>query len=171
MNTAAQQILSHTPIWVWVLLAGLIALGLKQSRDRVIKRTPLVVLPMALGLSSLAGATSAFGARPAVLLLWVFGATVGIWAYTILKLPLRAQALPNGRFAIGGSWLPMAMLLGVFTLRYVVSAALAVDPALARTAGFAAIAGGLYGLMAGLFAGRALRVLAQAPKGAVPLAA
>ena len=56
-------------------------------------------------------------------------------------------------------------------LRYVVGAALAVNPALAHVAGFALIAGGLYGLTAGLFAGRALRVLSQAPKGAVPLAA
>lgn len=171
MNTAAQQIFGHTPIWVWALLAGLIALGLKQSRDHVIKRTPLVVLPVVLGVLSLAGASTAFGAQPAVMLMWVLGEATGIAAFTLMKLPLRAQALPKDRFAIGGSWMPMAMLLGVFMLRYVVSAALAVNPALAHVASFALIAGGLYGLMGGLFAGRALRVLAQAPKGAVPLAA
>ncbi|HSW06390.1 DUF6622 family protein [Aquabacterium sp.] len=171
MNTAAHQIFSHTPTWVWALLAGLVALGLKQSRDHVMRRTPLVVVPVVLGVLSLAAVGKAFGADPGVLLLWLLGMAAGIAALTVLKLPLRAQALPNERFAIGGSWMPMAMLLGVFTLRYVVNASLALNPALAHLATFALSASLLYGLMAGLFAGRALRVLAQAPKAAVPLAA
>lgn len=171
MNHAAQEIISHTPVWVWFLLAALIALGLKQSRDHVVKRSKLVVLPAVLGLMSLAGAATAFGAHPGVLLAWLLGVAGGVSVHTVMKLPLRAQALPNGRFAVGGSWLPMSLLLGVFTLRYAVSATLGFNPALAQVAGFALSASLLYGLMTGLFAGRAYRVLAQAPKGAVPLAA
>jgi len=171
MNYAAQQILSHTPIWVWALLAGLIALGLKQSVDHVVSRGRLLVIPVVLSGLSLAGAATAFGVHPGVLLAWLLGGAAGMALQTLLKLPLRAQALEGNRFAVGGSWLPMSLLLGVFTLRYAVGASIGMNPALAQITGFALGASLLYGVMAGLFAGRALRVLAQAPKAGLPLAA
>lgn len=171
MNTLLTGIVSHTPVWVWFLLAALVALGLKQSRDQVIGRTRLLVLPTVLALMSLAGAASAFGANPLVPLSWAAGLAVGLSVFTLLKLPLRAQALPGDRFAVGGSWLPLALLLGVFTMRYAVGATLAIVPGAAAQPVFVVSASLLYGLMTGVFAGRALRILAQAPKGAVPLAA
>ncbi len=171
MTYALQQIIGHTPVWVWGLLAGLIALGLRQARDHVLRRGALVVLPLVLATMSLAGAGSAFGVLPGVVLAWLCGLAAGASAFTLLKLPLRAQALPDGRFAVGGSWLPMVLLIGVFMLRYVVAASLAMQPALAHATGFALGASLLYGLVAGLFASRAWRILAQAPKGAVALAA
>ncbi|MBI5257563.1 MAG: hypothetical protein HY855_13765 [Burkholderiales bacterium] len=171
MNTTAYTFLTHTPVWVWFLLAALIALGLKQSRDQVVSRTKLLVLPAVLGVLSLAGASNAFGAAPEVVLAWAAGLAAGVSVFTVARLPLRAQALPDDRFAVGGSWLPLVLLLGVFTLRYAVSASLAMTPGLATQAGFALTASVLYGLMSGLFAGRAMRILAQAPRGAVPLAA
>lgn len=171
MEHAAQEIVSHTPVWVWAVLAGLIALGLRQSRDHVLRRTRLLVLPAVLCVLSLAGAISAFGVLPGVVLAWLAGLAAGTSVFTVFRLPLRAQALSGDRFAVGGSWLPMGLLLGVFTLRYVVAASLAMQLALAETTGFSLGASLLYGAVAGLFAGRAWRILAQAPKGAVALAA
>lgn len=168
---SATMIFSHTPVWVWGLLAALVALGLKQARDHVISRTGLLVLPVVLGLLSLTAAGRAFGADPLVLACWATGLAAGISVFTVLRAPLRAELVSPHRFRIGGSWLPMVLLLGVFGLRYTVSAALAVQPALAQVAGFALGASLLYGLMAGLFAGRAWRVLSLAPQGQVPLAA
>lgn len=171
MEHAAQEIVRHTPVWVWALLAGLIALGLKQSRDHVLRRTRLLVLPAVLGALSLAGATSAFGAQPGVVLAWLAGLAAGTSVFTLFRLPLRAQALSGDRFAVGGSWLPMVLLLGVFTLRYLVSASLAMHLEVTQTSGFPIGASLLYGAVAGLFTGRAWRILAQAPKGTVALAA
>jgi hypothetical protein len=59
--TAAAQTFSHTPIRVRGLLAGLIAQGLQQSRERAIERTPRVLPPTVRGAMSLAGATITFG--------------------------------------------------------------------------------------------------------------
>ncbi|MEC9102952.1 MAG: hypothetical protein VX878_03995, partial [Pseudomonadota bacterium] len=50
-------IFQHVPLWVWLLLAGLIALGLRSSRDRT-SPVWLMILPSALvilGLRSLSG--------------------------------------------------------------------------------------------------------------------
>lgn len=171
MDQAAQEIARHTPVWVWGLLAGLIVLGLKQSRDHVLRRTRLLVLPAVMCVLSLAGATSAFGAMPGAVLAWLAGLAAGTSVFTLFRLPLRAQALSGDRFAVGGSWLPMGLLLGVFTLRYVVSASLAMHLALTEATGFPIGASLLYGAVAGLFAGRAWRILAQAPRGTVALAA
>ena len=38
-----QQILSHTPLFVWVLLAFCVLMGLLQRRDQQLTRTRLVV--------------------------------------------------------------------------------------------------------------------------------
>ncbi|WP_395699386.1 DUF6622 family protein [Aquabacterium sp.] len=171
MGYALEQIVSHTPLWVWGLLAGLIALGLRQARDHVLRRGALLVLPLVLATMSLAGASNAFGLLPGVVLAWLTGLAAGAVAFTLLKLPLRAQTLPDGRFAVGGSWLPMVLLIGVFLLRYAVSASLAMHPALAHATGFALGASLLYGGVAGLFARRAWRILAQAPRAAVVLTA
>lgn len=170
-HPSATMILSHTPLWVWALLAALVALGLKQARDHVISRTGLLVLPLVLGLLSITAVGRAFGPHAAVLASWALGLAGGAAVFTLLRAPLRAEALSARRFRIGGSWLPMVLLLAVFTLRYVVSAALAVQPTLAQASGFALGASLLYGLFVGLFAGRAWRVLSLAPQGQVPLAA
>lgn len=164
-------ILERTPRWVWGVLVLLVVLGLTQSRDHVVGRLRLLLMPTVLGLLSLAAVAKAFGAQPLAALAWLAGLAVGIAAYTVLRLPMHAQALTDRRFAVGGSWLPLGLMLGVFGLRYATSVALAISPALARDASLALPASLAFGLMAGLFAGRSLRVLGLAPKGAVPLAA
>lgn len=164
-------ILERTPRWVWGVLVLLVVLGLTQSRDHVVGRLRLLAMPAVLGLLSLAAVAKAFGAQPLAPLAWLAGLAAGIAAYTVLRLPMRAQALSSRRFAVGGSWLPLGLMVGVFALRYAVSVALAITPALALEAGLALPASLAFGLMAGLFAGRALRVLGLAPKGTLPLAA
>ena len=51
------QILSHTPIYVWVLLVALLALGFSQTWDRQVAPPRLLLLPLVLlglGLWSMA---------------------------------------------------------------------------------------------------------------------
>jgi len=40
-----QQVLIHTPLWVWALPAALLALGLSQRRDRRVHRAQVLALP------------------------------------------------------------------------------------------------------------------------------
>lgn len=162
MSTFLIALLSRTPFWVWIVLAVLVAFGLRQARDHVVTRRRAVVQPLALGLFSLWGAASAFGLHAAVEGPWLLGLLMGLAANQLAALPRRVQALPGGRFAIGGSWLPMVLLLGVFFMRYAVNVSIAVVPALSAHAGFAAVASLLYGLPAGLLAARAMRILASA---------
>jgi hypothetical protein len=53
----------------------------------------------------------------------------------------------------------MLLILAVFLMKYGVGVQLAMEPRLARDAGFAFAVTALYGLLSGLFAARGLRVL------------
>jgi hypothetical protein len=153
-------IVTRTPAWVWLILAVLIVLGLLQTRDQVVPRARVIVLPLVVAALSLWGVAGAFGLHPRVEGLWLAGLLLGLAAARVFHLPREVQALPDGRFAIGGSLIPLATLMAVFFTRYVVNVTLAIAPALKADAGFSAVAV-LYGLPAGLLAGRALRILAQ----------
>lgn len=155
-------VFSNTPLWVWAILAALLALGFKQTRDQVVGRTRLLVQPLALGALSVAAAISAFGLQPVSAGGWLLGAAAGVLLNRLLGLPRRVQTLPNGQFAIGGSWAPMVLLMAIFWLRYAVAVSLAVAPALRADNLTVLMACALYGLASGLFGARAWRVLRTA---------
>ena len=171
MTVFITQVLQHTPVWVWAILAGLIGLGLLQSRDHVLSRSRLLAQPLALGLMSVVGAASTFGLHAAPVAGWLAGALLGAALNQPLRLPRQVQALSDGRWAVGGSWAPMALLMGIFWLRYAISASLAMAPGLAGQPGFAAVASALYGAATGLFAARAWRVLQHGAPAALRQAA
>lgn len=159
MSFFLYNVVTHTPIWVWGLLTMLVALGLMQSRDHVVSRTRALIQPVALGALSFFGTASAFGWHATVQPVWVFGLALGFMLNQRLMLPRRVTALPDGRFAIGGSWTPLVLILAIFMLRYIGSASMAIVPQLAEVPLFAAVASALYGLPSGLLAARAHRLL------------
>jgi hypothetical protein len=161
MTHFALTVLSHTPLWAWAILATLIALGAMQARDHVVTRRRLLIQPVTATALSLVAACNAFGLQAGVLASWVLGALIGAVLIRRLSLPRRVQALAGGRFAIGGSWAPMLLLLTIFWLRYLIAASLGVVPALAQVALFATSASVVYGVAAGMLAARAWRVLRQ----------
>jgi hypothetical protein len=170
MSTFLTTVVTHTPLWVWGLLAGLVALGLRQSRDRVLSLRQVLLLPAAMGTWAFFSATQVFGGHLPTVAAWLAGLGLGYALNRWLMLPRRVQALADGRFAIDGSWAPMVLFLTIFMVRYAVSASLAVVPELATLPIFAAVACALYGLPSGLLAARAQRVLqARAQKPSAPM--
>ena len=57
------QILKGTPTWVFVLFAGLLVLGILQSRPRRLNIGQIALLPAAFIAFSLFGVISAFGTQ------------------------------------------------------------------------------------------------------------
>ena len=161
MSHFALTVLSHTPPWVWLILAALVALGLRQARDHVVSPSRLLIQPLALGSLSLYATVSAFGAQVLPLAGWLAGVLLGVAANQRLRLPRQVRLLPDGQITVGGSWAPMALLMLIFWLRYAIAATLAVVPALASEPAFIALASALYGVASGLFGARAWRVLQQ----------
>ena len=161
------NILQHTPVWVWILLGALIALGLWQTRDREMSLMRITVLPLVMVTLSLIGVLSAFGLSLAALSAWAAGiAAARVAARHLINLRGAAWSPGTRCLRVPGSWLPLALILGLFSVKYFAGYSLAVNPVLAATAGFAGLCGLAYGGVSGLFMARALslRSLAMAPR-------
>ncbi|KRB99989.1 hypothetical protein ASE11_10110 [Hydrogenophaga sp. Root209] len=61
---ALVPILRNTPIWVWGLLAALLALGISQLRERTASLARVSLLPLVMTILSVSGTFSALGATP-----------------------------------------------------------------------------------------------------------
>lgn len=172
----AGQIVSHTPVFVWGLLALLIAVGTSQARQRRLGAARAKVLPVAMMALSLWGTVSLFasGSHAALVLAsWLAAAALAFAPIARLAPPAgtRFEAGSNS-FTLPGSWAPMLLILGVFSLRYATNVALAIQPALSSDAQFAMAVAALSGLFTGAFGGRAARLwpLARRPAPALALA-
>jgi hypothetical protein len=165
-----QQIVSHTPTWVFILFIGLIWLGLIQATARRITLRRAVLIPTAMVALSLYGTVSAFGSSTTPLLAWLASGLCTV--VMVLQSPV-----PDGtryeqdtrRFHVQGSWLPMALLMGLFLTKYFVGASTAMQPELTHNDYFVLAFGSLYGAFAGAFFGRPMRFVGLASRDQSPL--
>jgi hypothetical protein len=155
-------VLQGTPVWVWGLLASLVALGLSQVRTRTASLARVTFMPVAMTAMSLWGTSSAFASSPMigyVMMAWMLAAAVSLSGIAPLSPPAGARYDGASRsFALPGSWVPMALIVGIFLTKYVVGVDMAMQPALARDAQYTLFAGALYGAFSGIFIGRAARL-------------
>jgi hypothetical protein len=152
-----QQIVSHTPVYVWALLGFLLYRGYLASRDREVSLQKLAVIPvvmLALSVSSIS-ANGALGSG-----VW------GVWAVGVLAGMALVWRLSSGDIAIDrpagtihqrGSWLPLALMVAIFFTKYTVAVVSAMHPELPHTLPFAVGVTALYGVFNGVFLGRLAR--------------
>jgi hypothetical protein len=158
------SILQHTPGWVWVLLSILLALGLSQTRERQLSLARITALPVAMITLSLVSLLNAFGTLPQAFAAWAAGFL--LTTHFLGEFAAVRDAAWSGatrRVRVPGSWLPLALILGLFLTRYVGNVCLAIRPDLAGDASFAATCALVYGGFSGLFWSRA-----RSLRGAVP---
>ena len=155
-------IVANTPLWVWGLLATLLALGLSQSRNRTVTLRRVTFMPLAMTAFSLWGTITAFAGSPQI------GQVLLVWAGTAAAMLalIAPWSAPSGTsydastrsFQVPGSAIPLALILGIFLTKYIVGVELAMQPALARDAQYALAAAAVYGAFSGIFTGRAARL-------------
>jgi hypothetical protein len=155
------QILEHTPGWVFVVFAVLLVLGWSQTRAREVSRARATVLPLAMMLLSLIGVLSTFRAPAGAVLAWIAGLGLCL-SLASGRVAIRGAAwLPDkDHFRVPGSWLPLGLIVGLFTIKYVSGVVIALHPSLAASSSMAVPLSLLYGAVAGLFWGRARSLLA-----------
>lgn len=157
------QVILHTPLWVWGLFAFVTFMGLRQLADQVV--TSRRVLGMSLGWTvfSLSGAVGTFGFSAAVLLAWFAGLALSLALQHWLIAPRGVKAVGGRRFAVAGSIWPLLTIWAIFSVRYVTSVMMVLNPALKQSTAFDLAVAAAYGMLSSLFLGRALRVLRSAP--------
>lgn len=154
------QILSHTPIWVFALLVGLVGLGLLQRRTRAVRGVRLLLLPLGMLLLSVSGVWSSFGASALAWLAWFGG-----WALAALPAVWQARrrglaaAWASQRFQVAGSWLPLSLMLLIFSSKYAIAVSAGMKQVLPLPA--VTVVCAVLGISSGALLARALRVLVQ----------
>ena len=149
------QIIQGTPLAVWALLAGLVALGFSQTRERVVGSRRAALLPGAFLLLSLAGVVNAFGSQAMALAAWAIGAgTAATFGGRLLPRLQATWDAASDTLRVAGSWLPLTLILSLFAVKYAAGASLAMHPRLVAQTGFIVACSLAYGLFSGLFAAR-----------------
>lgn len=166
-----QQIVSHTPTYVWAILGFLVYRSVAASRDRSVTVREVFILPavmLALGLQSTA---NGFGLDSPVGAAWLAGLAAGValmWRSAGNGFALDRAA---GMVQLRGSWLPMALMMTIFVGKFAFAVALASLPALRTSLAFALPACAAFGALSGAFMARPLHVAAAlraTPSGAMP---
>lgn len=145
------------PLWPLLILAVLVALGLRQSRERLVRPGTLTRVALVMLALSLYGVTSAFGTALLPVLAWGLGFAAALG-------PAGAVLAPQGLSREGeavrlpGSWLPLMLMLGIFLTRFALGMATGTGSPLLHQAGFMAAISAMMGLFSGAFAARARAV-------------
>ena len=160
------NIFSHTPVWVWGLLAALMVLGFSQTHQRDVAPWRLLMLPLVLlglGLWSMA---PGFIAMPLTAFAWLAALGTGVALQAGLSAPIGTTWLPAAqRLRLPGSWMPLLLILIVFVVRYGANVGMAFNPGWRYAPELLLPLALIYGGCSGLFLGRALALfkLTRAP--------
>ncbi len=151
------DILRNTPAWVFLLFAALVYLGLRRLRPSDVPMRRLLVLPIAMTCFSLFGLWQTFGASLGAATAWnlVFAASL-VAGWTLPTHPGVTYSAASRLVRVPGSWVPLALMMTIFFLRYIVAVLLALHPSLRFETPFIAGIAVLYGCSSGCFAARAL---------------
>lgn len=150
-------LLQHTPVWVFALLAALIALGVQGLRPRSLPLWRVMIVPTVFILWGVLGIVTRSAAFPIGVIDWLIAAAAGFaiaWRTTRLKGVQFDQR--RRQVLLPASGVPLARNLLVFFAKYSLTAAVAVNPAL--QAALLPWDIGVSGLSAGYFIGWLLRL-------------
>ena len=157
------QILSHTPLYVWAILAFLVWRGVAELREREIAMPRMFVLPLVMLILSLHDIARKFGFDATAFIAWTTAfaaATLLAWRFGRMRV---APGSAPGRVRVAGSVIPLVLMLSIFTLKYLTSVLLAVRPDLAGQPAVAAAVCAMFGVFNGYFLGRLLRDVGLTP--------
>lgn len=154
------QILTHTPIWVWLMLVALCALGWKQTRTRQLSLKRILTLPLVMLVLTISSLSNSSGAHGAVLTIWFLSMMCTAFFIRSLHLPAGHAYDVQGRlFTVPGSLIPLLMILGIFVTKYVAAVMIAMQADMAHHSWFTPSCAALFGVMNGGFFGRTLRLI------------
>lgn len=149
--------LAFIPAWVPAVLLGLLALGWRLSRTRTVRPSALAAIALAMFAFSLFGVASAFGVDPVALLVWVAAYAAAAIGGARLMSP-AGMARVGALVRVPGSWLPMALLVGIFAAKFVLGFAAGVRSPVLHDPVFVLAMSAALGLLSGGFGARAVAV-------------
>lgn len=153
------QMLTHTPVFVWAILAFLIFRGVLAARDREADLRKLLVIPVVMLAMTLTDLSMRWGLGGLALAGWAVGAlgvTLPMLAFSRTRI---VAGMAPGSILLRGSWTQLAVMVTVFAAKYAAIVSLMLHPQLRHDALFTAAFCTLCGVVNGYFIGSLLRDL------------
>jgi len=151
-------IITNTPLWVWLILAGLVYLGLQRTKTRELSMTRIVIPAALFGVLAITRLVLGRFAEPALL-----GTCAGLIAafglLMLVKPGRRARRLETGNIMIEGEWFSLGLILAIFTVNYGIAVISAINPALGSSDNLRFLYGFVNATSAGFMIGRAIAYL------------
>jgi hypothetical protein len=151
--------LAHIPIWVYGVLALLVAFGIFLSRPRTVHPITPALIAAGFVLYSLYGVVSSFGAAIDNILSWVGG----LFASVLLVRPYfgpkeMSRVSGTSKVLIPGSWLPLVLIMGIFLTKFMVGFVNGARLPIGTQVWFAPLVCCVLGVFSGGFTSRAINV-------------
>ena len=166
-----QQILTHTPIWVWIILGVLFIRGMIMTQDRETTVRSLVLMPLIMLAWSVSGLLMRAGASPLLLLLWFAAAAISAGLVQARTKAGSMRLLGEGRVWVRGSWIPLTVMMVIFCVQYSKNVLLAMSPELQSLLAFSGSLAVISGLLNGLLLSRLLTLFRVVQAGRQALSA
>ncbi len=151
-------IITHTPLWVWLILAGLVYLGLQRTKTRELSSLRIVIPAALFGLVAISRLVLGRFAEPA-LLGTCAGLVVAFGLLMLVKPGRRARRTGNGTVLIEGEWFSLGLILAIFSVNYGIAVVSAINPELANSDNLRFLYGFVNATSAGFMIGRAYAYL------------
>ncbi|WP_067067961.1 DUF6622 family protein [Roseateles chitosanitabidus] len=165
------DILAHIPLFVWGILAAIVAMGVRMSRPMTMAPKRVVVVPLIWLAFGIWGVNSTSGLFSVAGLAWAVGIATGITVIRGIGWPGQVSFdAATDRFHVGGSWFPLVVMLSIFVMKAYVGITLAVHPDVAHQIGFIVVTSAAFGLLSGCFLGRSINILSARPRGVAAVA-
>lgn len=151
------QIVTHTPTYVWVILAFLVYRGVIALHTREVELKKLYIIPIVMLVLSLMDIRAKFGLDGIGFATWIVTAGATLALLVQFGAPRIAPTATPGHVIVRGSAWPLALMMAIFVTKYVASVILAMQPQLHQSVPFTVAVCALFGLFSGYFIGRLAR--------------
>ena len=151
------QLLTHTPVYVWIILAILVWRGLVERREREVAPRRLVVVPLLMLALALSDIVARFEGASLALPAWALscaGAALAVRRFGRSRVAGTGVSQLAHRVRLRGSVTPLLLMMAIFAVKYALAVALALRPGALREPAFALAVCACLGVFNGVFLGR-----------------
>ncbi|TAK73019.1 MAG: hypothetical protein EPO11_09310 [Gammaproteobacteria bacterium] len=166
MTNSIWESIADTPWWVYLVFIILIRMGYAATKGRVVHIRSFLVLPVIFIFTSLLNFFVNISFTPTNIALWLGTTLIGIAVGCIQFQLMKIKAVPNeNKLYLPGTWGLLILLMLLFAARYYTGYEIALDPTILQQPKWMMGMFLLYGLLTGLFIGRAFCAVRRLKRG------
>ena len=151
------ETVSRTPLWVWVLLAFLLFIGIRALKPATVSFARLAILPIVFLAWGLSGFFTSYGVQLLGAGVWIAAVVIGVGLGLLAARSIEIHADKTRRLIrLPGGTLTLALILIIFATKYTLGVLASMRPTITAELLYMATDVGVSGWLTGIFAGRLL---------------